>query len=201
MKNKTYFAAAVVLLLAISAYWYWSPFLAVRQLQTAAQNGDAETFNDHVDYSKLRESLKGQFSALVAEKMGAPQDASNPFAALSSLIGLGLVNQMVDALVRPEMVMSAMKNGQLRRPAAVAQTGGPAPMPSSTTPSSSSAGPGEKARWVIDRRGANKMTAYAVDPERPDVPNSERLGLVFERSGFVDWKLTDLRIPAAALSK
>lgn len=45
------------------------------------------------------------------------------------------------------------------------------------------------------------MTAYAVDPERPDVPNSERLGLVFERSGFVDWKLTDLRIPAAALSK
>lgn len=106
MKNKTYFAAAVVLLLAISAYWYWSPFLAVRQLQTAAQNGDAETFNDHVDYSKLRESLKGQFSALVAEKMGAPQDASNPFAALSSLIGLGLVNQMVDALVRPEMVMS-----------------------------------------------------------------------------------------------
>jgi hypothetical protein len=45
------------------------------------------------------------------------------------------------------------------------------------------------------------MTAYAVDPARPDEPNSERLGLVFERSGFVDWKLTEFRMPASAFAR
>jgi len=45
------------------------------------------------------------------------------------------------------------------------------------------------------------MTAYAIDPARPDAPNDERLGLVFERSGFADWKLTDIRLPASTFSK
>ena len=35
-------AAGLAILIALAAYWYWSPFLAVRQLQTAAQEGDAE---------------------------------------------------------------------------------------------------------------------------------------------------------------
>src|SRR5215510_10211320 len=117
VKSKSLVAAVLVLLLGLAAYWYWSPFLAVRQLQTAARNGDAEAFNRHVDYPRVRESLKDQFSAMVAQKLGAPKDAGNPFAALGSLIGLGLVNQLVDVMVRPETVMSAMTHGRLARPA------------------------------------------------------------------------------------
>jgi hypothetical protein len=203
MKSRNLLAAAaLVLLAAVAAYWYWSPFLAVRELQTAAQEGDAEAFNAHVDYPKVRESLKEQFSAIVMQKLGT-HDSSNPLAALGSMIGLGLVNQLVDAMVRPETVMAAMKNGHLAKPAA-------APLPPSqprseappeSTPPPTSAPPERKARWVIDRQGTNRMTAYAVDPARPDEPNSERLGLVFERSGFVDWKLTEFRMPASAFAR
>ena len=197
-------ATALAVLAALAAYWYWSPFLAVRQLQTAAQEGDADTFNAHVDYLKVRESLKGQFSALVAQKLGT-QDSSNPFAALGSLIGLGLVNQLVDAMVRPETVMAAMRNGHLAKPAPAPtpapQPGSEAPSASTVTPPSSPQAPEKKARWTIDRQGASKMTAYAVDPAKPDEPNSERLGLVFERSGFVDWKLTEIRMPASTFGK
>ena len=201
MKNKSFAAVALVVVLALAAFWYWSPLLALRQMQAAAQNGDAETFNDHVDYPKLRESLKGQFSALVAQKMGAEQDKGNPFAALGNLIGLGLVNQMVDVMVQPEMVMAAMKNGQMGKAIPAPQPGGPAPEPSIVTPQSKSAVATEKPRWILDRSGANKVTAYAVDPAKPDEPNAERLGLVFERSGIVEWRLTDIRMPRAALSK
>jgi len=204
MKSRSLLAAALILVAAVAAYWYWSPFLAVRQLQTAAQQGDAETFNAHVDYPKVRESLKGQFSALVTQKLGT-QDSGNPFAALGSLIGLGLVNQLVDAMVRPETVMAAMKNGHLAKPAPAPtpapQPGGEAPSAGAATPPSSGPGPEKKARCVIDRQGASKMTAYAVDPAKPDEPDSERLGLVFERSGFVDWKLTELRMPASTFRK
>lgn len=197
-------AAGLAILIAVAAYWYWSPFLAVRQLQTAAQEGDAETFNAHVDYPKVRESLKGQFSALVTQKLGA-QDSSNPLAALGNMIGLGLVNQLVDAMVRPETVMAAMKNGHLAKPVPAStpapQPGGEPPSAGAATPPSTGPAPEKKARWVIDRQGVSKMTAYAVDPAKPDEPDSERLALVFERSGFVDWKLTELRMPASTFRK
>src|SRR5215469_12736545 len=128
MKSKSLVAVVLVLLLGVAAYWYWSPFLALRQLQTAARNGDAEEFNRHVDYPRLRESLKDQFSALVAQKLGAQKDSGNPLAALGSMIGLGLVNQLVDVMVRPETVMAAMSHGRLAQPAP-APTPAPVPAP------------------------------------------------------------------------
>ncbi|SEA89888.1 DUF2939 domain-containing protein [Variovorax sp. YR216] len=201
MKSKSFVAVVLVLLLGVAAYWYWSPFLALRQLQTAARNGEAEEFNRHVDYPKLRESLKDQFSALVAQKLGTPKDPGNPLAALGSMIGLGLVNQLVDVMVRPETVMAAMSHGRLAQPAPA-----PTPAPGQAAPESSPPrAEGEqtdnKPRWIIDRQGASRITAFAIDPAKPDEPNSERLGLVFERSGFVDWKLTEIRMPASALRK
>ena len=201
MKKRHAAAVALLLLLALAAYWYWSPFLAVRQLQQAAQRADADGFNAHVDYPKLRESLKGQFSALLAQKLGAIRDASNPFAGLGSLIGTGLVNQLVDAMVRPETVMAAMQNGRLGK--APSESPSAAPTPAGTPGPAGDAAPEkkEKARWVIDRQGASQMTAYAVDPAKPDEPNADRLALVFERSGFVDWKLTDIRMPASTFRK
>lgn len=203
MKSKRLVAVVLVLLLGIAAYWYWSPFLALRQLQTAARNGDAEEFNRHVDYSRLRESLKDQFSTLVTQKLGAPKDSGNPLAALGSIIGLGLVNQFVDLMVRPETVMAAMSHGRLARPA-TGPTSAPAPgqaAPENSPPSAEGAQAGNKPRWIIDRQGASRMTAFAIDPAKPDEPNSERLGLVFERSGFVEWRLTEIRMPASVFSK
>lgn len=203
MKSKSLVAVVLALLLGVAAYWYWSPFLAVRQLQTAAREGNADEFNRHVDYPKVRESLKEQFSAMVAQKLGATPDSGNPLAALGSMIGLGLVNQLVDVMVRPETVMAAMTHGRMAQPApsppqapepgADAQQGSPTP---AETPQVE-----KKPRWTIDRQGVNRMTTFAVDPQKPDEPNSERLGLVFERSGFVDWKLTEIRMPASAIRK
>ena len=69
------------------------------------------------DYPKVRESLKEQFSAMVAQKLGATPDSGNPLAALGSMIGLGLVNQLVDVMVRPETVMAAMTHGRMAQPA------------------------------------------------------------------------------------
>lgn len=205
MKAKSLVVVVLVVLLGVAAYWYWSPFLAVRQLQAAARNGDAEEFNRHVDYPKVRASLKDQFSALVAQKLGASQDPGNPLAALGSMIGLGLVNQLVDVMVRPETVMAAMSHGRLAQPAP-ARSPVPAPAPGLAAPESApsqaeGAQEDSKPRWIIDRQGANRMTAFAVDPAKPGAPDSERLGLVFERSGFVDWKLTEIRMPASAFGK
>jgi hypothetical protein len=105
-------AAVFVALLAVAAYWYWSPFLTIRETQSAAKANDADTLNAHVDYPRLRDGLKGQFSSLMAEQMAKSTDSKNPFSALGTMLGLSMADKLVDAMVRPETVMRGMQSGQ-----------------------------------------------------------------------------------------
>ena len=196
--SKSIKAAAVVALVAIAGYWYWSPILAVRQLQSAAQKKDADAFNERVDYPKLRESLKGQFAAIMGARLVKPEDAGNGFAALGAMLGLALVNQFVDAMVRPEAVMMAMQEGRLA-PKDNPPSDSPAPASSAGTPDSPvKAEPQEsKPKWTYERKGVDKLIAYASDPTTPDVSNQDKFGLVFQRTGFADWKLTEFRLPSS----
>ena len=196
MTPKNIKVAAAVAVVTLAGYWYWSPFLAIRQMQSAAQAKDADAFNERVDYPKLRESLKGQLSAVMGEQMAKTQDAGNPFAALGSMLGLAMVDRFVDAMVRPETVMRAMQDGQMS-PAAAKPSDAPAPTTSNPdSPAPAAAREGNKPKWTYDRKGVDKLIAYATDPQKPGVQNSEKLGVVFERSGFVNWKLTEVRLPA-----
>lgn len=184
--SKAALAALLAVILAVAAYWYWSPYLAIRQLQSAAKSGDADAFNDHVDYPKLRESLKGQFSALIADSMQTATESKNPFAALGTMLGLAVVDKMVDAMVRPELVMQGMKTGQFR----------PEGRPADNRPPAASDVPpakDERVRWAYDRKGVDKLVAYTQDDTATD---GKRVGTVFERSGFANWKLTEIRIPS-----
>lgn len=118
MKARLAAAALAVIVVALGAWWYFSPFLAVRALQQAARAGDAATFNAHVDYPSVRQSLKVQLSGLLARKLGGGGgESTNPLAALGGMIGQRLIDPLVDALVRPETVMAALQNGRLAQPA------------------------------------------------------------------------------------
>lgn len=173
---KKFLSACVLVLAAVGAYWYFSPYLVLRDMAAAAKAKDADAFNEKVDYPRVRESLKGQFSAQMAKKIGEP--SSNPFSALGTMIGMAVVGPMVDALVRPEMVMQMMQEGRVK-------TDKPAADPAS------GAGDSE-LRWVIERRGVDRVIAT---PRKGAAPAAaDDLGFVFERSGFATWKMTEIRI-------
>lgn len=122
----------------------------------------------------MRESLKGQMSAMLAEQM--KNSKSKGFGSLGAALGLALVNPLIDAYVRPEMVMKAMQEGAFD----LEGKKGPTAKESD-----------KKVEWDFERSGVNKVIAYAVDAAKPQ----ERVGFVFERSGFADWKLTEVRLP------
>jgi len=164
----------------VAAYWYFSPYLTLYQVAMAVKAKDAAALNQTIDYPRVRESLKGQFSAQMTKKMGDP--SANPFSALGSMIGMALVNPLVDALVRPEMVMQMMKDGQV-------QTDKPAPAPA---PAASEPAANAKPQWRVDREGVDRVIAIPQKGALPGPAND--VGFVFERSGFASWKLTEIRI-------
>lgn len=199
MTSKLIKAAAVAVIVAIAGYWYWSPFLTVRQLKSAAQNRDADGFNEHVDYPKVRESLKGQFSDMLAAKIGKSADSDNILAnagaALGTMIGMAVMNPLVDAMVRPETIMRAMRNGQMspnnnQSGDARAQSDGNSGNQAGAEPKD------DKPKWAYERKGVNKVIAYATDAKHPGEKNQKEFGLVLQRSGFADWKVVEVKLPA-----
>lgn len=187
--GKSALVVILAALLTIVAYWYWSPFIAIKSMQSAAQANDADAFNTHVDYPRLRESLKGQFSAIMAEKMGKSGDSKNPFGAIGSVLGLAMVDKIVDAMVRPETVMRGMKSGQFGPKPPVPET---PELGGDGTSTRADTGAEKKQKWTYERRSTDLLIAYREGP----APNNEKVGIVFERSGFAHWKVTELRLPA-----
>ena len=168
-QSKAIPSALVAVAAAVAAYWYWSPLLVLRQLKQAVRVHDAPAFNRHVDYPALRENMKDQ--------IGGKPERDSALGGIGRLLG----GVMVDALVRPQMVMYVLEHGDF------------ATKPRRDDPpagDSGANGEGEGAMqqgearpaWVSQREGVNR---YIVQ--------NDRIALVFVRNGFADWKLSELR--------
>jgi hypothetical protein len=187
LQKRLSLAAAVLLALAVAAWWYWSPYIALYQMRNAAVSQDADAFNDHVDYPKVRDSLKGQIAARITGGPGTRPRSDNPFenagSALGSMLGLALADKAIDALVRPETVMQAMKNGsvRVRTDDGQAQSG---PDGDGNT---------KQPDWRTERQGADRMLVV-VNPRAP-APGKDATAFVLQREGFANWKLTGIRLP------
>ncbi|MEC5163354.1 MULTISPECIES: DUF2939 domain-containing protein [unclassified Janthinobacterium] len=191
IKTNIVAASALATIVAVAAYWYWSPLLAVRQLQSAVRSRDAVAFSEHVDYPKVRQSIKGQFSALFQNEMersgGVDRALGANGADFGARLGALMVDRFVDAVVQPESMMLAMRSGQFAPSNRQRSAGASAP----------AATPKEKFIWKYERRGLNNVVVHAADPDAADAAGRGILGLVFQRSGFADWKLTEVRMSSA----
>ncbi len=182
--TKATLAAGLLAAAGVAGYWHYSPYLTVNAMRKAAEQKDVQSFSERVDYVKVRESVKSQLATKLAGQMRAGADegqSSKGLKALGAAFAMALANPLIDAVVRPEFVMAALTKGEIEVvPGEVKEAVGVVEPPK------------DKPRWAFDRQGANKLVAYVKDPE---APGEIKAGLVFERSGFADWKLTGLNLP------
>lgn len=179
-------AICLVAAAAVGAYWHWSPYIAIKQMRAAVEAQDADAFNRRVDYPKLRESFKGQYAALMAEKLGSSRNSGSGFGSLGAVLGMALVNQMIETFVRPETIMRAMQDGKFSQESKSDKNA-----PDTTRGASAE----KKQEWSYERKDADILIAYVQDPAKPNASSAEQLGLVFLRNGFADWKLSEVRLP------
>jgi hypothetical protein len=177
LQKRIFLAIAVLLAAGVAGYWYWSPYLAVRELREAAVAADATRFNERVDFPKVRESLKAQFATRIDK--GESADAG---AALGGLFARVLVDKMIDVAVRPETIMFAMREGRFKIENGAAREGEP----------DGAAGERRKVVWRTERKGFDTVLFHAVDEGSA---NKDKMALVMQREGFANWKLTDIRLP------
>ncbi len=183
MKQKIVAPILATLVAIAGGYWHYSPYLALHGMQAAAEAKDADKLNTYVDYPKLRESLKGELAAKITQQMPRATDTGDQFekagAAFGAMLGLALVDKMVDAIVRPEVVMRTIDDARFETSPAVR---GDAPASESHK---------RDVTWTLERKTNDLVVAYGADQAKP----AERLGLVLERNGFANWKMTGIRLP------
>ena len=168
---KIVIGTVIVLLLG----WYIaSPYIALHQMRSAAENRDAEALSEHIDFPALKEDLKASFSAkMMTEAAKAPSD--EPFAAAGSALAMAMIGPMIDAMVTPQAVAMMMKSEK------------PSPANLAEQSSDSKREPNVSASY-------EGLNTFAVTVSEPDDQTSS-FKLIFKRHGFFNWKLTSAELP------
>ncbi len=181
-----YVPIAVAIAVIAAGASYASPYWTVYEMKSAIDARDAEAFSPYVDFPSVRESLKGQILGKFQEKMAKAQSGSNGFAAFGAMLGMGIVNQVIDTMVTPDGVMAIMSSGT----ASTDKREAPSPSVSSAPATPEAASPGSRtdanAKYDIGYQNWSTVIASARNGD------SSSVRLVFKREGIWSWKLSGI---------
>ena len=176
MARKSSLAPFAVLVMLFAAVWlYFTPHLAMRRLQTAAEAGDTQALNELVDFPAFRESVKQGVRTAVAREIS---DRDDPLARLGGMIAGAFAAPLVDAFVTPEGI-AALTEG--RRPS---EDGG-----------GEDRDGGVRAPDLEVDREYEGLDRFVIRFREKET-GQERVALVMRRDGIADWKLAGVRLPA-----
>ena len=162
----------VVLLIAFGVWVYFTPFLALRSMRSAALAGDGAALSGYVDFPAVRESLKTTVNDKVAS---VTQGVNNPLGMLGAAFASALANPMIDTFVTPQslaLILSGVKPD-----------------------------PGGAARVTLPSENDVEMTESYGDVNtflvtvKTKAGANAPIGLVLKRRGLASWKLSALSFP------
>lgn len=182
MRSRVLLFLVAVTVVCIGAYWYWSPYLALYAIMSAAERRDAEAVNAKIDYPAVRSSLKAQLAGSVTRQASGVTHGSEIGKAGSAIV-ISMTDKMVDALVTPETLMRALREGRLR-PAT--QLKGEDSIGSTSAQ--------KRFDWSFSRPTMNRLVVSATTAE---TDKGYGLAVVLDRHGFADWKISEFRLPSA----
>ncbi len=188
---------AAIVVFAVLAYAYATPYLVLDRLKQAADARDAETVDRYVDYPALRASLKQQLTELLSRRVES-QKREHPLAAFGALVGMALIGPLVDNYATPDGV-AALLNGMPPRGEPSEALLPPAPPPSPSTGEAASAPaapPGQAASALPEQPQAPKRVGaryrgideFAVT-YRHDAASAP-YSVILRRNGWFSGKLT-----------
>ncbi|MEJ8857760.1 DUF2939 domain-containing protein [Variovorax robiniae] len=176
MKSRRLYWLVALVAGLVAAALYFGPHWTVYRMRKAIEARDATALASQVDFPLLKESVKAQLMTKMGGLMSSSGLKDSPLAGVGQLIGTGLINQTVDALVTPTGVMLLMQQGKFSVP------GTPGTAPPSPSKESSSA-----PRYAIDYLDFSTVEIHARDGS----PGK----FILRREGVFFWKLAAVELP------
>lgn len=175
---KARFLFLPIILSAFStAFWYYSYYLDVYTIHQSIVNNEIETFNQHVDYEKIKENLR----AVVAKSVGVNlEEKSNNIPEVQAQLGtfgLTMINGVIEKMVQPKtvfyFVQSSLKADAEKDKKNIAE-----------------GKPAIKRDWTSKYIGPNEVKITFSEEGR-----DYTTAIFMHRYGFITWKITNLDIP------
>jgi len=176
---------------ALVAGWYFgSPRWTLWQMSRAAETRDSDRLASYIEFPTLRETSKAQLKAQMLEQMKGNQ-GNGGFGAVGAMIGMAMVDPVVDGALSPETMRAAFARAPERieeAPDAKAGTG-------AKTGDTAPAGGQKKRPFGIDASNMEIVQkGFAEFRLRKEGAQGEDGDLIFRRHGL-GWKLEEIRIP------
>lgn len=103
MRSKQWLWVAIAAMVLGFAYFWFSPFLALRGLQRAIATNNASAVSRYVDFPRVRESLKSDLNRAFMREV---EKDTTGFGALALAFVGPMVDRVIDAYVTPEGLAS-----------------------------------------------------------------------------------------------
>lgn len=182
MKTKTLAIGAGITLAALAAAAYASPHWQLYRMRAAVEARDAQALSRHVDFPRLRASVKIVLMRRLGAD-GAAADGANPFAAFGKAMALAVIDPVVDAAVSPMGVAAMLDAGDVRLQPM--QDRSPAPA------GGADGRPREKPNYDLSYRSLNQVVVERAD--------GGGVAFVLDRDGVWRWKLVAVELPDGGL--
>lgn len=175
-----------VVLAALLAWAYASPWIALKDFQQALSQGDEASISSYVDFDKFRASLKLEVAKLIEKEAGKRGASSNAERFGVKVFGGALTDALIDQLVTAKSLALAFRGDGSSE-----ATNGASPLEKLR---SSLASTGSTQNVSIGYEGVSR---FVVTTNVPDLPFTS-VKLVFSRSGLVSWLLSGVEFVSDA---
>lgn len=172
--NRKAKAATAVAVVAMGAWFYFTPHLTFHSMKSSAEASDSAAFNGYIDFPALKENLKGDLNAKLAEE--AAKAGGNAMGG--AMFAAAFMGPMIDALVTPQSIELLMRG---------------------ENPTSRKKGSGQSTEQPDDagveiEMGYEGFNSFVLNAKQKD-DQGEPVGLVLKRDGLFSWKLAAVRLP------
>jgi hypothetical protein len=182
--KKIVFAVVVLFF----AWFFATPYLALRSIKTAAENQDIQTLSQYIDLPALKESLKSSLSVKMKTAIARAHDDNpygNVFGAAASQFAVRMIDPVLDTAITPETIAMLLQGQGKKSPS----SGG----------SEVSANP--LARVFPSTDEETRVSAYYVNFDtfviafRNNRTDKERFSFFMKRQGIFSWKIAGVNFP------
>ena len=170
-----------LVLVMMGGGFYATPYIALHNMQQAAQAKDAAALNEYIDYPAVKESLKLSMNSEMSKAL-LKNKTDSGMNAFATMFASAFVNPMIDIVVTPDNMAMML---QADMPKAI------------DTEDKSTPNQAEKsvAHDVISHKSYQDFNHFVVTLAKADHPNLA-FTFTFERNGLINWKLKGLAIPS-----